>query len=292
MSFEPGEQSRLSRRRLVRIMSAAGLGLLAAAGLKQAPSVGAAEDGPGTASHSPRQTCKPVVLVLRVGDPIDTGQNISNFNGAPVTVREDDGTVIFAGFVPANGRVVIGAVQSGEFYRVAIGTVLQGVPFFGGGVDFVEMSFNGSAGGTANLRFKVPCEHDDGGGLLQVTTIDLKPRPSSGEVGVQLLNSCGGSPLARTQVQLWTVKGNQPPGTLPHPSKKLGSGRTDANGRIRFRNIDPRQLCRLLYAEGGTSFEVTGLLAGSPRTTLGTPGVAQTYEIADGAICNVQPDPP
>jgi hypothetical protein len=37
-----------------------------------------------------------------------------------------------------------------------------------------------------------------------------------------------------------------------------------------------------------------GVLAGAPVTTIGTPGVGQKYILSDanGAICNVLPDPP
>jgi hypothetical protein len=124
--------------------------------------------------------CAPVVLVLSICPP-NTSTDISTYVGAPVTVYDSAGTIIFAGFVPANGQVFVGTVTSGNPIRVVVGAVLQPIPFPGGGVDFIEM-----AGFSTNIV--VPCTFDTAGGLLQTQVLTITPPP--GEIHGYVINSC------------------------------------------------------------------------------------------------------
>jgi len=231
--------------------------------------------------------CSPVILVLTICPP-NTTTGISTYTGAPVTVRDQNGTVIFAGFVNAQGQVVVGTVTSGGPFQVTVGPVLQPVPFPGGNVDFIEM-----AGFTQN--FVVPCTFDTGAGLLQVSEVTVTPPP--GVIEGYLLVACTptgqfpGLPVrVGREVQLWIPPSNpeNQGGTL------LASKFTGGEGYFDFRGLNPCIVYELKIPVGTFVTVTRGVLAGAEVTTIGTPGVGQKYFISDatGLICDVEPDPP
>ena len=234
--------------------------------------------------------CAPTLLVLNICLP-NTSTAVSTYVGAPVTVRDGNGTIIFNGFVPANGRVVVGAVTSGNPYQVTVGAVLQPVPFpttaipapQPAAVDYIEM-----AGFTTN--FVVPCTFDTGGGLLQVTELTITPPP--GEIHGYLVTSCTALniPRAGREIQLWIPPSN--PGN--QGGTYLTSYVTSIEGYFEFNGLNPCIAYELKVVVGSVVTVTVGVLAGAPVTTIGTPGVGQKYIISDatGAICNVLPDPP
>lgn len=285
-----------SRRSLLQRVVGAGLGLAGAAAARSPLGVAARELA--DAETHPKPGCQPVVLVLGICPGTATGLPVSTFNGAPVTVRDKDDQVIFAGFVPSSGNVVVGTVQSNKSFTATIGAVLQPVPFVGGGADFVEMTFSHDGGDPEPVPFKPPCEEDGGGGgLLQISFNQLEP--SDGEIRGRLLASCGSTAtVPNVQLTLLTTKGNSSPDGPPHKAKKVATGKTTGAGIFRFRNLDPCQSYRLRFQHEGLTREIPGLLAGAPKTTIGTPSVSQVYFLNAGVtsptdgICDVFPDPP
>jgi hypothetical protein len=235
---------------------------------------------------APGARCRPVTLVLVAAPPQPSllGTTVSPYNGAPVTVRDAADVIIFAGFVPSTGRVIVGTVQSDADVSVTVGAVLQPVPFPGGApdVDFVEM-----AGFTQEAR--VRCEPDGAAGLSQPAAILL--RPPLGVIRGTVVASCAmpGTPSPGRTVELAV------PPTADLPAGFLvAQTQTDASGQFLFTEVDPSAVYALRVVVGNVVAETTGVLAGAASTTLGTPGQPQQYLIgeAGGVLCNVLPDPP
>lgn len=296
MRFPPLGDSR-SRRSLVRALGRSIVGVLGASAVPQ-PAVARAARGPVEPATHPNPGCQHVVLILGVCPTLSTGISPCPFNGAPVTVRLRDGTVIFAGFVPANGQVVVGEVQSNRTYRVTVGNVLQPVPFPGGGADFAEMAFRtNNAGGARQFTIAVPCEREAPGGFEIPVFLDLPPQP--GEIRGRLLSACGSTAaVPNRNLELFTTRGQQNPDGPPHPPRKVAEGQTTANGIVLFQDLDPCHVYRLRFLHEGLTREVPGLLAGTSDTTIGTPDQRQNYLLnaavtsPNNAICDVLPDPP
>jgi hypothetical protein len=260
----------------------------------------AAQQRPGQVEPEthPGPGCKPVTLVLLICAATKTGHTPGPYNGAPVTVETKGGTIIFAGFNSGNGRVIVGTVDSGKSYKATVGAVLQPVPFPGGGVDFVEMAFNtNDAGDPKKLKFKVPCEESDGGGLNQVSVVTLKPQ--QGEIRGELRESCASTATVPNRLlELFTTAGESSPGGPPHKAKKIAEEKTSGDGSFVFKDLDPCQIYRLKFKFQNLAREIEGLLAGTNDTTLGTPDEKQLYLLNAGVttvangICDVRPDPP
>jgi hypothetical protein len=107
------------------------------------------------------QDCKRVILVLSVNRPAPP-MTQSMYTSAPVSVTMNlTGVpgVVFNGIVPSDGRVVVGAISSTMAYtaHVGAGKTPSQAPAFSNG-------------------FVVPCECDDGAGLLQIKEVVLSPQ--------------------------------------------------------------------------------------------------------------------
>jgi hypothetical protein len=214
---------------------------------------------------------------------------VSPYNGAPVTVRQQllDGSfvVIFAGFVPATGRVIVGAVPSGHAVQVTVGAVLQPAawpftPAAGAAADFVEMA------GFEELVF-VRCEALAGG----LTQVQAPPplRAPRGVIAGVVRDGCAGPPASGGTMQLrLPVSAELPQGFL------LGDTAIGGDGRFRFEGVDPGFGYVLVRRTADASVATPGVLAAAAETTIGTPAVGQQYEIDAnaGAVCNVLPEPP
>ena len=233
--------------------------------------------------------CAPVILVLTICPPNST-TSVSTYNGAPITVRDANGNIIFSGFVPATGRVVVGTVVSGNPITVQVGAVLQPVAWPFATVlnipnpapsDFIEM-----AGFTANLV--VPCTFDTGAGLNQVTELTLTPPP--GVIRGYVVAGCTSLNIPRVrELQLWIPQSpNNQGGTY------LNSFVTNNEGYFEFNGLNPCIAYELKIIQGSVVTVTVGVLAGAETATIGTPGAPQKYILSDatGAICNVLPDPP
>jgi hypothetical protein len=232
--------------------------------------------------------CQPAILVLELcpafpstpeqgGNPTLGTTMTSVYTGSPITVRDAAGTVIFAGFVPTTGRVIVGTVATNAPYGVTVGAVLQSVPFPGGGVDFVEM-----AGFTQTIH--VACEANAAGGLTRVSVVRLAP-PLGVIRGGRVLQSCAMTSFFTGTVQLWLAPNPDLPGGF-----LVGETTISATGTFEFQGVDPCFVYQLRHS----ATQVNGVLAGAPLTTIGTPGVTQRYFVdgTTGAICDVLPDPP
>ncbi len=201
---------------------------------------------------------------------------VSLYNGAPVTVRDEQGTAVFAGFVPAAGEVVIGTLEAGADYEVTVGTVLQPVPWpfspnSSPAIDFVEMR-------SFKTRFTARCPK--GGDLIAVSPLKVPRGVLQGVVGA---SACGGTTVGKgAPITLELAD------TFGTVAKKL---KTDEFGFFQFKKLNPclGYRVRLPFQ----TVAAGALLAGTPRTSIGAIGDEQLYKIGPPAlVCDVQPDPP
>jgi hypothetical protein len=226
--------------------------------------------------------CAPVTLVLSICPP-NTSTTTSTYAGAPITVYDHNGNIIFNGFIPSSGQIPVGVVTSGNLIRVVVGAILQPIPYPGGGVDFIEM-----AGFTQSIV--VPCTFDTAGGFLQTSVLTLTPPP--GQVHGYVINSCAQPNIPRggRELQLWIPPSN--PGN--QGGTYLQSTLTSVEGYFEFNGLNPCIVYEIKNVVGTVTTVTTGVLAGAETTTIGTTGVGQKYILSDatGAICDVLPDPP
>jgi hypothetical protein len=237
--------------------------------------------------------CAPVILILSICPPNQT-TTVSTYAGAWVTVYDKNNQVIFAGQVGDNGQVYVGVVTSGNPIRVVVDPVLQPVPFpyasalpagAPAPVDYIEM-----AGFTTNIV--VPCTFDTAGGLLQAVALTITPPP--GEIHGYLIAACATPNIPRggRDVQLWIppINPQNQGGTY------LASAITSVEGYFEFNGLNPCIAYELKVVVGTVTTVTAGVLAGAPVTSgrYSEAGLGQKYIISDanGAVCNVLPDPP